>query len=314
MAQLQMVIKFKLIGIALLGCAILFAGEIVRSDEPADNAPGSSQEGDQKPAQDKGDEKPMLPAATSSPLAIDGAAELLGRLKPEKLAVLADMIEQDWRDRPEWAEMALAVMRGQAMQPGAGWWRATEKKYGWTWLKRKFDKNSNNTIEKDEFPDDSQHALFLRRLDRDLDGKITTADFDVSIFQGASPAAARARLAEFLFFEFDTDTNGQVTNDELAAFFRRTDRETSSFLTAEDIMEALGGSETEQKPGDSQGPSNSDLLTMFFTKQLGWFEEGPKLGDIAPDFTLTTFDQKSEISLSKLRDKKPVVIIFGSFT
>ena len=293
--------------------AVSFPG-IVRTQEPSadDKKPTSSASG-QKGPDAKSDEGPK-PTADSPPLAINGAAELLGRLKPERLATLADMIEQDWPNRPEWAEMALAVMRGQAMQPGAGWWRATEKKYGWTWLKRKYDKNSNNIVEKDEFPAGAPSDLFLRRLDRDLDGKITTADFDVSVFQGASPSAARARLAEFLFFRFDTDTNGQVTNEELAAFFSRTDREKSSFLTAEEIMEALDDGEAAQTPSESHGPSTSEQLTMFFSGQLGWFEEGPKLGDVAPDFTLSTHDQKSSFSLSGSRDKKPVVIIFGSFT
>ena len=38
-----------------------------------------------------------------------------------------------------------------------------------------------------------------------------------------------------------------------------------------------------------------------------------RVGDSAPDFTLKSKDGKSEVQLSKLRDK-PVVLIFGSYT
>jgi len=42
--------------------------------------------------------------------------------------------------------------------------------------------------------------------------------------------------------------------------------------------------------------------------------EGPALGDMAPAFRLNTHDGKRAISLADYRDKKPVVLIFGSFT
>ena len=40
----------------------------------------------------------------------------------------------------------------------------------------------------------------------------------------------------------------------------------------------------------------------------------PKVGDDAPDFTLTTLDAKQEIKLSRHKGDGPVVLIFGSFT
>ena len=43
-------------------------------------------------------------------------------------------------------------------------------------------------------------------------------------------------------------------------------------------------------------------------------DEAPKKGDIAPDFTLKSIDGKSEVTLSGFRGKKPVVLIFGSWT
>lgn len=38
------------------------------------------------------------------------------------------------------------------------------------------------------------------------------------------------------------------------------------------------------------------------------------VGDEAPDFSLETYDKKSRVRLSDLRAKKPVVLVFGSYT
>jgi hypothetical protein len=43
-------------------------------------------------------------------------------------------------------------------------------------------------------------------------------------------------------------------------------------------------------------------------------EDAPKVGTEAPDFTLKSLDDKSEFHLATYRDKKPVVLFFGSYT
>ena len=40
----------------------------------------------------------------------------------------------------------------------------------------------------------------------------------------------------------------------------------------------------------------------------------PKVGEQAPDFELERMDGKGKVKLSDFRDKKPVVLVFGSFT
>ena len=42
-------------------------------------------------------------------------------------------------------------------------------------------------------------------------------------------------------------------------------------------------------------------------------EDGPQVGEMAPDFTLQSLDGL-EITLSNLKDKTPVVLVFGSCT
>jgi hypothetical protein len=39
-----------------------------------------------------------------------------------------------------------------------------------------------------------------------------------------------------------------------------------------------------------------------------------KVGDVAPNFRLATFDKGTEVELSSFRGKSPVVLIFGSYT
>ena len=43
-------------------------------------------------------------------------------------------------------------------------------------------------------------------------------------------------------------------------------------------------------------------------------DSGPKVGDLAPDFTLPSLDKKSTVTLASLRGSKPVVLVFGSYT
>ena len=49
-------------------------------------------------------------------------------------------------------------------------------------------------------------------------------------------------------------------------------------------------------------------------RQGGPREGTLKVGDPAPDFTLSSPDGKTTMALSSFRGKKPVVLVFGSFT
>jgi peroxiredoxin len=40
----------------------------------------------------------------------------------------------------------------------------------------------------------------------------------------------------------------------------------------------------------------------------------PRAGDMAPDFTLFDIDGQDSVTLSDFRGKKPVALVFGSFT
>ena len=42
--------------------------------------------------------------------------------------------------------------------------------------------------------------------------------------------------------------------------------------------------------------------------------KAPKTGDMAPDFTLFDISGENSVTLSEFRGKKPVALVFGSFT
>ncbi len=64
----------------------------------------------------------------------------------------------------------------------------------------------------------------------------------------------------------------------------------------------------------SKAPPAAMMLLPF--RPL-WFvaREGRlKVGDAATDFDLPTLDRKSRVRLSEFRSRKPVVLVFGSYT
>ncbi len=63
-----------------------------------------------------------------------------------------------------------------------------------------------------------------------------------------------------------------------------------------------------------------DLKFMFAQRgrlmpgQLALNKLAPREGDLAPDFTLLDIPGEESVTLSDFRGKKPVALVFGSFT
>ncbi len=49
-------------------------------------------------------------------------------------------------------------------------------------------------------------------------------------------------------------------------------------------------------------------------KQMALNKKAPKAGDLAPDFTLKDVSGTKSVTLSDFQGKKPVALVFGSFT
>ena len=54
--------------------------------------------------------------------------------------------------------------------------------------------------------------------------------------------------------------------------------------------------------------------SKLMKRQMGLNKLAPKAGDLAPDFTLSDISGTESITLSDFRGKKPVALVFGSFT
>lgn len=238
-------------------------------------------------------------------------AAVVEQLSAESRKQFAELLAADWKNRPDWADMLIVLLKGEMPGPGVGWFKASEKKYDWKWLAERFDADTDGKITPEELgvkePGTDQ---FFVRLDRDNDGVLRPSDFEYFARQMSTPPLM---MSQYLATIFDTDTNGRITPDELAAFLKRADADKTGFITSEDMFREFAKMFAERDNGSSDMPRPDRLLPMFFKGEFGVLEAGPALGETAPDFTLPTHDGASSVTLSKSRGK-PVILIFGSFT
>jgi hypothetical protein len=211
----------------------------------------------------------------------------------------------------EFGEMFwMLVLKGSDMGPTDGWFHPAQSRYGWDWLKAR-DRNHDGSVSPEEL---GGPLDLVRRLDRDRDGSIKADDLDWSPQSAYFRQQAAVRKQ---FVMMDTNTNGKISKAEWDAFFDKSAKHKRG-LSLDDLSDALSPpakeKDSQAKSAASAGPSRWTLLTGLFKGELGSRFEGPNVGDLAPDFTLKTHDGKEEIKLSKFRRKKPVVLIFGSFT
>jgi hypothetical protein len=206
---------------------------------------------------------------------------------------------------PEIVEMLWAVANGSEMGPGDGWFHAGQSRYGWDWLAARYDGRKNGHITREEF---QGPAELFERLDRDGDGTLTADDFDWS---DRSPFVRQMGMTARWFRCLDTNSNGRISRAEWEAFFARAAKG-KDHLTREDLRVALNPPLPSKGSGDE--PSPLVLLRGLLNGELGSLWEGPAINQQAPDFVLRTQDGERQIRLSEFRGKKPVVLVFGSFT
>lgn len=283
-----------------------------------ETAPDAAKDGPGTPAAPSGGEStsepkgppPLLAGANVDPASI---AALLDKLSPEGKKSFGQLLGKEWKDRPEWVEMVVDILRDEPMQPGFGWFKPTEAKYDWFWLSGRLDANSDGRVSLDEIPESfpNRENVFAR-MDRDFDGQLRFSDFD--FFGQQQPTNPPALMSQFLTGILDVDSNGRITPDEMQSFLSRVDKEKGGFLTPEDLYRDFTRAFKDMNaPGGDDMPNGEGMLRMLFAGELGVFESGPVLGALAPDFTLPTHDGTRQVSLSGSKGR-PVVLIFGSFT
>ena len=113
----------------------------------------------------------------------------------------------------------------------------------------------------------------------------------------------------------DQNGNGRITLEEWEKAFAQATKG-KKFLTQDDLADLLFPAAPTNSGTSvaSAGPSRATLLKGLFSGEIGSSSEGPRLGQNASAFTLETHDKARRISPADYRGKKPVVLIFGSFT
>jgi hypothetical protein len=242
-------------------------------------------------------------------------------LPPKLAARLGHLLEQDWKDRPEWAEMAAVILKNEPMGHGKGWFTGAKSRYGWTWLTRTFpEETADGTIDRDEIP--QLAATDFARLDRNGDDEISAPDFDWS---KGNPMMSGFSPSDMVFNRLDLDFNGRLTREEVTRFFDKTG-DGFDFLTMEDLRRGLDLKMPDRSDGPGGKPPDQRWLFMarLLNGELGSLTPGPKLEDEAPKLNLPLVAHNEDrsklalteqfIELKQFRGKKPVVLIFGSFT
>jgi EF hand len=213
------------------------------------------------------------------------------------------------RHRGEFLQMWDAIVAGSQMGPGDGWFKPAQTRYTWDRLKARADKNRDDRITAAEF--DGPAELFAV-LDRDGDGAITADDLDWS---DNTAYARQLSFAQQFLRQGDANGDRKLSKEEWNRLFEKAAKGKDS-LDAETVRRLLYPPPPPRPPKSPGGgmPPKEVLLLGLLTGEIGSGAEGPKLEATAPDFTLQTPDGKKTITLDDYREKKPVALIFGSFT
>jgi hypothetical protein len=219
---------------------------------------------------------------------------------------LVQRIGRDAR-QSDFALMLRAILSGSMMGQGDGWFKPAESRYNWKWLAERFDAKKKGKIKAEDWTGPEQ--LFTR-LDRDRNGTISEDDLDWSsraqYLKQLNQAYQWLRLV-------DPNRDQKLTREEWNELFDKV-AQGKTYLNADDVRALLNPTMPPSMFGFPDIPSKATLLKGLLSGELGSPCEGPNVGDQAPDFALTTCDGLKSITLSKFFGKRPVVLIFGSFT
>lgn len=208
-----------------------------------------------------------------------------------------------WR-RHEALEMFSSILQDAPLGPGGGWFHGSTCKHDWKTFTTSLGLAGERSIKRKQFPGPIE---WFDRLDRNRDGQLTPEDFD----HDRPPAFNPMQFGMMLMRTMDTDGDGEVSPAEWEAFFKSATSGKDN-MAMMDLMGALRSAMARMM--NSDGPPPSMVAAGVLSGDLGSICEGPRVGQRGLDFRLKTQDGKRTITLSEYRGKKPVVLVFGSFS
>ncbi len=229
--------------------------------------------------------------------------------KPDEATLLAEYLEKTYRSSPppEAVKMMHAILSGSQMGPGEGWFGPAGTRYGFAWLAKASGVDpAKKEITRRQFRGQTE---WFDRLDRNKDGKIQPDDLDWS---DSNTYVQMAYTMNRTFRLLDPKGNAKISRAEWMAFFDKA-AQGGEYLTSDQFTETmLAGYSGSFMPGDR--PTKEVLLRGLFSGEVGSLQEGPKVDQMAPNFTLKKAQGQGSIELAKLLGSKPVVLVTGNFT
>jgi hypothetical protein len=122
-----------------------------------------------------------------------------------------------------------------------------------------------------------------------------------------------------LFRKLNGAGDGKLTREDLVRFYEKA-AEGKEGLTFDEFRDALLAGGGPKRGGRPAGLPKKDaamrslLVRGLFAGEIGSMNEGPRVGQPAPNFTLRTVDGKETVQLANVLGRKPVVLVFGNYT
>ncbi|MHC4550178.1 MAG: EF-hand domain-containing protein [Planctomycetota bacterium] len=218
---------------------------------------------------------------------------------------------------------------------------AVEETTVWVFLQQKYDVDADGAVTAGEYR--RSHESFVR-LDRDRDGQLTADDFRRSgrmttmvaqrtvlrTFQvDDQPRELRLEELQTAFDTHDTDGDGQLSRDEFEAARGKVQPARAGVRPMPPGMRPYAALLEVADTDASLRLSKQELIVFFHARDDGdgvWQlrrrqgaagarrPPGAPEGRPAPDFTLKNPEGRGPVTLSAFAGRRPVALIFGSYT
>ncbi len=198
----------------------------------------------------------------------------------------------------------------------------------WDLIAREHDHDKDGAVSAEEY---SRGEARFRRLDRDGDGKLTPADFEGGSRRGPRARGPEAMRPRILGRLLGVGEDRPFELEGFAAWFGEQDGNDDRILDLDEIgfdrraemmlrildVDGSGALEFDELEGVAKG-ADADRDGKISAAEIrggrGSRSAAPSVGKRAPDFDLPYKTGDETAKLSSFAGKRPVALIFGSYT